>query len=182
MVESVGRIFVAVGFPPEVRMAMAGGLNGVEIPGAVVPVENLHLTFRFVGDIDPVSFDRLLAALAESTLPAPFRIRLGGLGAFPKARKASVLWLDASDPAGGLDQAHSAVEESCETAGLGREERPFRPHVTLSRIRPPVDVRSLIDSTPALGLSSPVDELVVLRSHLGGAGTRYEPVERFPLR
>ena len=162
-------------------MAVAERLERVEIPGVVVPVENLHLTFRFVGDIDPVSFDRLLAALSESTLPAPFRIQLGGLGAFPKARRASVLWLDLFDPAGGLGEIHAAVEDSCEEAGLGREDRPFRPHVTLSRIRPPVDVRSLIDSTPAVDLSSAVDELVVLRSHLGRGVPRYEPVERFPL-
>lgn len=162
-------------------MAVAQRLESVAIPGVVVPVENLHLTFRFVGDVDPVSFDRLLAALAESTLPAPFRIRLGGLGAFPKARKASVLWLDVSDPADELSEIHSVVEEACETAGLGQEERPFRPHVTLSRIRPPADVRSLIDSTPRLDVSSTVDELVVLRSHLGGGVPRYEPLERFPL-
>lgn len=181
MVEPIGRVFVAAGVPPEVRMAIASHLGQRPLPGALVPSENLHFTLRFLGDLDPVSFDRLLAALDEVALPNPFPVVLGGLGAFPKPRQATVLWFGVSVGADALASLQLCVEDACEEAGLGREERPFRPHVTVSRMRPPEDVRSLISDTPPLDLRSPIDEIVVLRSHLGGAAPRYEPLERFSL-
>lgn len=181
MVESVGRIFVAVGFPPEVRLAIADHLSHVPLPGAVVPAENLHVTLRFLGGLIQVELDRLLAELDQAVLPKPFPVVLDGLGAFPKPRKSSVLWLGISHGSDDLDALQLAVEDSCEEAGLGREERPFRPHVTVSRMRPPVDVRTLIDETPALHVSTRVASIVVLRSHLGGGTPRYEPLEHFTL-
>lgn len=181
MVEPVGRVFVAAGFPPEVRLAIAEHLARRRLPGAAVPAENFHFTLRFIGEMDPVSFDRLLGALDEATLPDPFGVVIGGLGAFPKPRQATVLWLGVPVGGGALEDLQLTVEDACEEAGLGREERPFRPHLTVSRMRTPEDVRSLIADTPPLDLRSPVDEIVVLRSHLGGGAPRYEPLERFSL-
>lgn len=163
-------------------MAIADKTANLGMPGSVVPPENLHLTLRFLGDTDDVAFDRLLAALEDRVLPAPFLVRLGALGAFPNGRRASVLWLDVSDGADRLEGLHAAVEDACEVAGFDPEERPFRPHVTLSRVRPQVDVRPLLDKTPPLDLSSPVENIVVLRSHQGASPPRYELLERFPLR
>jgi 2'-5' RNA ligase len=180
-VEAVGRIFVALGFPPEVRMAIDEKTAPLPLPGSVVPPENLHLTFRFLGETDRISLERLLAALDDSVLPPSFVIRLGALGAFPHGRRASVLWLDVSDRAGRLGELHAAVEDACEAAGFGPEERPFRPHVTLSRMRPPADVRALIAQTPSFDLTSPVDGVAVLRSRRGGGPPQYEMLERFPL-
>ncbi|MEX0756842.1 MAG: RNA 2',3'-cyclic phosphodiesterase, partial [Acidimicrobiia bacterium] len=155
--ESVGRIFVAIGFPAEVRVHLADRLAHLPIP--IVPAANLHLTLRFLGDIDPVGLDRLLAALDESRWPAPFPLRLGGLWAFPKPAKATVVWIDAVGDR--LEELAETVEDACEEAGLGREERPFRPHVTVSRLRPPADVRALIAGSDPFELSTPVDEIVV---------------------
>ena len=181
MVEPVGRIFLAVGFPPEVRMAIVAHLDGRPLPGARVPAENLHFTLRFLGDLDAVDLERLLAALDEAPLPGAFSVTLGGLGAFPKPRQATVLWVGVSSGGEALEDLQLTVEDACEQAGLGREERPFRPHVTVSRMRPAEDVRSDIAELPSLGLRSPVDEVVVLRSDLGGGAPRYELLERFPL-
>ena len=181
MVEPVGRIFVAVGFPPEVRMAIVDHLAERPLPGNPVPAENLHFTLRFLGDVGSVELDRLLGALDEAPLPDPFPVVLGGLGAFPKAREATVLWLGVTSGGEALEHLHLTVEDACEEAGLGREERPFRPHVTVSRLRPPEDVRPLIADLPPLALRTPVAEIVVLRSHLHRGGPRYEPLERFPL-
>lgn len=179
--ESVGRIFVAVGFPPEVRVHLGNWLEPLGVTGRVVPPEDLHLTLRFLGDLDAVALDRLTGALDDSDLTEPFSIRLDGLGAFPHARKASVVWIGVDDRSGSLGLVHTVVEDACEEAGLGREERPFRPHVTVSRVRPPADVRATISTAPPLGIATPVDHLVVLRSHLGAGRGRYEAVERFDL-
>jgi RNA 2',3'-cyclic 3'-phosphodiesterase len=181
LVESVGRIFVAAGFAPEVRLAVSDWVAAVGPPGAVVPPENLHLTFRFLGDIDETAFDRLAGGLDQARFPGPFHIRLGGLGAFPNPKKATVLWVGFEEGVDELSAIHLQVAEVCEEAGVDADERPFRPHLTVSRIRPPADVRPLVDSTDPLGVRSTIDEIVVLRSHLGQGSPRYELIERFPL-
>lgn len=162
-------------------MAIARHLGDQPIPGSVVPMGNWHLTFRFVGAADQVTFDRLLAGLDETPLPGPFDVRLGGLGAFPGPRKASVLWIDLVAGTETLTEIHAAVADACESAGLDPEERPFRPHVTVSRIRPPTDVRSLMEATPSLDVRARIDEIVVFGSHPGVGAPRYEALERFPL-
>ncbi len=179
--ESVGRIFVAAGFAPEVRLAVVEWLAGVGPPGVVVPPENLHLTFRFLGEIDETAFDRLAAGLDQARFPRPFPIRLGTLGAFPNPKKATVLWIGFEEGAGELSAIHDEVTEVCEGAGFDADERPFRPHVTVSRLRPPTDLRALVASTDPLGVRSTIDEIVVLRSHLGQGTPRYELMERFSL-
>ncbi len=181
MVESVGRIFVATGFPSEVRAAIEDRLATVSLPGRRVDPADWHITLRFLGDIAVVAFERLLAALDECRLPPPFELRLGGVGAFPQARKAAVVWVGLEEGTARLRGLQEEVEQACEGVGLGREERPFRPHVTLSRIRPPSDVRRLVDQFPPLGIRSPVGEVVVLRSRLQPDGPRYEPLERFAM-
>ncbi|MEX2280220.1 MAG: RNA 2',3'-cyclic phosphodiesterase [Acidimicrobiia bacterium] len=178
--ESVGRIFVAIGFPAEVRMAIAATASA-RLPGAIVPLENLHLTLRFLGDTSQLGLERLSAALDEASFPAPFVIRIGALGAFPNSTRASVVWLGVTGDGDDLAHLHEAVEESCVAAGFEPEERPFRPHVTLSRMRPPVDARSILTGTPSVDVSSRVDEVVVLRSHQGRRSPRYELLERFAL-
>ena len=68
-----------------------------------------------------------------------------------------------------------------EAAGFPPEDRPYRSHLTLSRIRPDQDVTAVLDAVPPLGLAMPVDRVVLYRSHLGPGGPRYEEVEAFPL-
>ena len=176
MVESVGRVFVAVGLPPEVRQAVSEALERVPVPGRPVHPADLHLTLRFLGDVDEVAFDRLLMELDSRDWPGRFPLMLTGLGAFPHPRSATVAWLGVADSPE-LAATQGLVEDACDDAGLGREERPFRPHVTLARIRPPADLRMQVASFQPLGIPFVVSRLVVLRSNLGGAEPRYEPLE-----
>ncbi|MFH2072363.1 MAG: RNA 2',3'-cyclic phosphodiesterase, partial [Actinomycetota bacterium] len=60
-------------------------------------------------------------------------------------------------------------------------DRPFRPPLTLSRIRPEEDVTSLLAAMPPLGVVMPVDRIVLYRSHLGRGGASYQEIEEFPL-
>lgn len=179
--ETVGRVFLAVGFPPEVRVALAHHVGSLALPGVPVPPENLHVTLRFLGQIDRVSCERLVAGLDEVPWPGRGRIRIGDLGAFPSARAASVAWLSIDDPTSVLDRLRDEVEDVCEQVGLGREERPFRPHVTIARIRPPVDLRPAIAAASAADVATWAESVVLLRSTPVAGGVRYEPMERFPL-
>ena len=182
MVEGVAtRIFVAAPLPDEVRMALADRLEPLDMPGRVVPPENWHITLRFLGWTDDVAFDRMLAALDDSDLGSPFNLMLGGMGAFPRPRSATVIWLAVSEGLTRLEELAAMAEEAAQSAGFGPEERPFRAHLTLSRVRPAEDVSDLLDSFRAADLAWRCGSVVVYRSHLGRDGARYEPLETFPL-
>ena len=147
MVEGVAaRIFVAVPMPDEVRMALADLLADLDLPGTVVPPANWHITLRFIGWADDVAYDRLLASLDEADLGRAFSLELGEMGAFPRPKSSTVLWLGVSKGQTRLEEVASVVEEAVQAAGFDGEDRPFRAHLTLSRIRPPVDVTDLIGS------------------------------------
>lgn len=177
MVETVGRIFAAVPIPTETRMALADRVASLDIPGKVAPVENWHITLRFLGMIDEVTYDRFLAGLSEAERWSSFWVRLSGFGAFPRASRATVVWAGVSDGSDQLSELNEIVEDAARGAGLEGEDRPFHPHLTLSRVRPPADAGHLLDEP--LDLAWFCDRLVVYRSHLGGGPARYETLETF---
>ena len=182
MVEGVAtRIFVAVPLPDEIRMALADRLGSLVMPGKPVPPENWHITLRFLGWTDDVAFDRLLAALDEADLGPPFDMMLGEMGAFPRPKSATVIWLAVSEGLSRLEELAAAAEEAAQSAGFGPEDRPFRAHLTLSRVRPAEDASGLLDSFPGADLGWRCGSVLVYRSHLGRGGARYEPLETFPL-
>ena len=179
------RMFLAVALSDECRHAVAAHLDASlgerTLPGRRARPENWHITLRFLGGTTAEQADAILAHLDEHVLVEPFRVRLAGLGGFPRERKASVLWMGTT---GDLDPLHALAVE-CETAaqraGFEPEGRPFHPHVTLSRIRPPRDVRGLIDLVPATGIPLDVEAVTLYRSILGSGPARYEVVDTVAL-
>lgn len=181
MVASVGRIFLGVDLDVATRAVVAAQLDGVDVPGKPVPAENWHLTLRYLGDVDEVRFEQLLAEIDGTDLGRRFRIELTGLGAFPNGRRATVLWRGVEGRHDRLHDLAAAVEMSCEAVGLPGEDRPFRPHLTLARIRPARDVRDLVERTPLDPVAMEVTHVTAFRSHLGGPHARYEVVETLEL-
>jgi 2'-5' RNA ligase len=179
MVEHLGRVFAAVPLPPEIRLALSDRLSDLKIPGRLVPPDNWHITLRFLDTIDQVTYERFLSGLAAAETQSPFRVSLDVFGAFPRPRKATVFWAGVGRGAEAMGLLSEHAEESAQGAGLAPEERPFHPHLTLARIRPPVDVRGLLDEE--LDLSWSCDRVVVYRSHLGRGGARYEPLDSVDL-
>lgn len=179
MVDSVGRVFAAVPLAPDARLSLSAQLESLEIPGKVAPPGNWHVTIRFLGTIDEPTYDRFLAELATSDLPRPFPVRLSGIGGFPNRRKATVVWVGVVAGGSHLARINDLAEEACLSAGLGEEDRPFHPHVTLARVRPPRSIEHLDGAVVELSFSA--DRLVVYRSHLGRGAARYEALEEFSL-
>ncbi|MDH5372463.1 MAG: RNA 2',3'-cyclic phosphodiesterase, partial [Acidimicrobiia bacterium] len=133
---ALARLFVGVDLSTEARHALVAQLDaaiGGALPGTVVPPPNWHLTLRFLGDVDPVGYDRLLMELAGADLGPAFEVALDGLGAFPRTARATVLWTGVSDGSDPLNRLAGRVEKACVGAGFGPEERPFHAHLTLSR-------------------------------------------------
>lgn len=182
----VGRLFVAVPITDEVRHGLAAhldeALEGKAVPGRPVPPDNWHITLRFLGKTTGLENEKLSRALDEADLGDPFEASFGGLGAFPRPARATVLWLGLERGVGRLGELASAAETAATDAGFMPEERPFSAHLTLSRIRPHQDVRPVLERVPAFPLRMPVERVVVYQSHLGRRRpARYEEVEEFGL-
>ena len=134
------RAFVAV-FPPlEVReTALSGALEAVRRSGDKVRwarPEKVHLTLKFLGDIREEALNDLCAALEETCRHhAPFDVGLIGLGAFPSARRAQVLWAGIGAGSDGLRSLATDLDAALAPLGFEREKRPYTPHLTLGRAR-----------------------------------------------
>jgi RNA 2',3'-cyclic 3'-phosphodiesterase len=116
-----------------------------------------HLTVRFLGELTDV--DRRNESFAESfRRMRQFSLSLGGGGAFPDPRRATVLWL-------GVRQGSDALTELA-TSLAAPGDRPFRAHLTLARANEPRDLRQVIEALDAHGESEPwtVDEVVLFES------------------
>lgn len=172
--EVTGRLFAAVVPPGEVVAALDDWLGRFDLPGQPVPAANWHVTLRFVGPIDRVSYERWIGAIDQADKPEPFEMTLGGIGAFPRPARATVLWVGCESDR--LAELAESVDGAADMAGLGREERPFRPHLTIARVRPPEDVTAL---TSADGWRA---RFVVREFHVMAAvGSRYRRFETFEL-
>lgn len=184
------RVFCAVELPEDVR-AEAGRhvarLRG-EFPRLRVGwerQEKLHLTLKFLGEIETTRVESLARAAerAASGVPA-FELSIEGAGFFPPRGLPRVLWLGVRDDSGGLARLNERLEDECATEGFPRESRAFRPHLTVARLRNPEGVRPLASLHAATEFESrafDARELVVMRSELGPGGSRYAVLSRHPL-
>ncbi len=125
------RLFVALDLPWELRERLARLAGG--IPGARwLPVENYHLTLRFIGEAPPHRAEEI--DLALGTLRGRgFPLSLAGLGTFARNGRETALWAGVErNPA--LDHLQSKIETALQRAGLEPERKRFVPHVTLARL------------------------------------------------
>ncbi|HEX8675317.1 MAG TPA: RNA 2',3'-cyclic phosphodiesterase, partial [Longimicrobium sp.] len=179
------RLFLAVELPDDARERLAAHLRdapgGGALPGRAVAPASWHLTLRFLGDTPPAQRADVVRAMADADPGAAFTLGFGGLGAFPRPARATVLWLGVEEGSERLGRLAAVAEEAARRAGFAAEERPFSAHLTLARIRPAQDVRPLLERVPPFRERIRVDAVVLFRSHLGPGGARYEAVERFPL-
>jgi len=107
------------------------------------PPEKLHVTVAFLGDEVTDAHVRELTALLGASPHAPLTLGIRGLDAFPAPDRAGALVLSVDEPTGALARLASSVGARASALGLPQDDRPYRPHVTLARLRTPADVRSL---------------------------------------
>ena len=126
------RLFIAIPLPEEIQDALAELGNG--LPGARwVPPENLHLTLRFLGEIDRRDAEDIDAALAEIRAPS-FPLSIAGVDRFGDNRRLRQLWAGV-EPHPGLLRLQSKVESAVVRSGMAPERRKFKPHITLARFK-----------------------------------------------
>jgi 2'-5' RNA ligase len=187
------RIFLAVFPPPAAQTAAERLIERLKRPDdhvSWVKRENLHYTLRFLGDLGADGARRAAeAARAATEMQPAFDACLGGLGAFPSARKARVLWLGLSQGAEALSALARAVEAALQKKGFERADRPFAPHLTIGRVRTPgkdwTEALSEAKASPPHGEDGArfrVERVLVVHSQLSPKGSIYSVRAEVPLR
>lgn len=179
------RVFCAVELPDDVREQMRDHITRLR---AAVPdvaaswsrVENVHLTLKFFGNVEVDRIEAISAAAARTVSEfSTFPIGVGGTGVFPRASRPQVLWIGVSDPTNQLSALQKRFEN--ETADFGTEDRAYRPHLTIARIRRPEGARQLADAHLQMQFKPReilLHEVIVFRSELSPKGSRYTPISR----
>jgi 2'-5' RNA ligase len=150
---SVIRAFIAIDLPPDVQ----AGLEQVseqlkeqlgEKSVRWVPIPNIHLTLKFLGDVSVNNLDVLKEIIsAEASHQKPMEFSVGRLGAFPKPRHPRVIWVGVEAPLE-LISLQRGIESRTAKVGYARDKREFSPHLTLGRVSrnaSPGEVRKIGD-------------------------------------
>lgn len=183
--QTLWRTFCAVELPDGVKSRVAEHVRRLldgfpHVRASWERPEKLHITLKFLGEIEPSRVEDLSRAAGRAAARVgPFELTLEEAGAFPPHGPPRVLWLGVRDASGRLAGLQSSLEDECAAAGFAREARPFKPHLTLARIRVPQGARELAAAHRASSFEPQtfnVSELVVMRSELGPGGSRYTPV------
>lgn len=175
------RLFVGIRPPPPIRDRLLDTMEGIEA-ARWQDERQLHLTLRFVGEVETPAANDIAAALGHVSAP-PFELGIEGVGTFDRKGSATAVWARVR-PSEALEALRQKVERACETAGIARETRRFTPHVTLARLnRASGEIGPWLSSFSDLRLDGwPVEDFILYESHLGNEGSYYEPVATYRLR
>ena len=191
---SVIRAFIAIDLSKEIQSQLEQvsaqlkqRLEG--LPIRWVPVENVHLTLKFLGDVSLSNLDILQKILRSvSAAHHPLEISAGGLGAFPKAHRPRVIWVGLDAPAE-LAALQHGIDVETARLGYAREERPFSPHLTVGRVSrnaTPADIRvvaSVVEEFRVGFLGAAwVNAVHLYRSDLQPGGATYTCLFSAPLK
>ncbi len=175
------RAFVAVFPPPEVvKETLAAARLSPDKRIRLTRPENVHLTLKFLGDVREELLDDIRAVLEKVCAGhAPFEAALAGLGAFPSARRARILWAGVGEGSGRLRSLATDLDTGLASLGFERERHPYTPHMTLGRVRgkpaklqlPPVFIDSKFR----------VESIELVESVLSPEGPVYETLSTFAL-
>jgi RNA 2',3'-cyclic 3'-phosphodiesterase len=184
------RIFIAIELPEFIREKLIRHSMKLRelAPGAQASwsrPENVHLTLKFIGEVEQTR----AAQLSEATERAAekctsFRVGVAGCGAFPPRGAPRVLWIGLNDPQGKLAKLHAELEHECGRVGFAKEIRAFHPHLTLARLRKPDHAKALAAAHQEMqfeGEEFKASEVLVVRSELSSAGSKYTTLSRHSL-
>jgi 2'-5' RNA ligase len=146
-----------------------------------VSSDRLHITVRFIGHVDESQLDAIKGALLRPLTVMPFEVAVTGIGAFPASGSPRVVW--AAVQAGGLElqQIEREVSGRLQQLGISREEREYRPHITLARVREPAGLRTrqlLEGLTDQKWGNVLVEAATLFESRLSPKGPTYVPLQR----
>ena len=189
-VKETWRVFCAVELPDAVRVRLQKHITRLrevvpDVAASWTRVENIHLTLKFFGNVAVEQITKISDATSRAVNDFDsFQIEIGATGVFPKPSRAQVLWIGVSDPSGKLLEMQRGLENEFAKVGFPKEDRAFRPHFTIARIRKPDGARRLADTHLKMDFDPQaisLKELIVFRSELSSKGSKYTPISRHEL-
>lgn len=184
------RSFLAFERPPEIRTILdrvSGELRKSRLDVRWVKPENIHLTIVFLGNIRSEDVKAIESPLQKLCLTTgPFQISLKGTGCFPNSRKPRVLWIGLEGDLERMGGFRDSLQEVLKSFGVPKEDRAFRPHLTLGRFRSLERADRELEEilTRYQDLSGPVcllNELILFKSELRPGGSFYTRLASWPL-
>ena len=183
------RCFIAIELPDGIKQELVSlirQLCGAAPDARWVRREGMHLTLKFLGSVSEERIGEIEAALVEAVSGfGCIEARVESAGAFPHDDAARVLWAGVSDEAGRIRELASRIESAMAGLGFERETRPFKPHITVGRIKKPKRNRRLKAALASLKDrefgSLVAREVVLFKSQLHPDGAIYTPLARIPL-
>lgn len=187
------RTFIAIELPENIRMWLGNlqkELKSSQADVKWVEPKNIHLTLKFLGEIDEKKIEKIIKIMDEAVKEKPtFTMRINSIGAFPSLSLPRVIWV-------GLDKGENEtkliagdLEEKIAKTGIPKEERPFSSHITLGRVRSNLNRENLIQSlNNAMGalekeeLEFLATKITLLKSTLGSGNPIYEAVKVISLK
>lgn len=148
------RLFWAINLPPPLKARLAAvqeRLKGIDADVKWVEEENFHLTLQFLGNVAAAKLSTLTENMQKILTGFPsFQLQLGGVGFFPNHRRPRVLWAGVADGLSALQQLQERVQKANLLSGFPAEERDFRPHLTLARLRSDRGLNALLAAVKEL--------------------------------
>lgn len=175
------RLFVAIDPPDPIREALDRFSEGLAQRVRRVPRDQVHLTLRFLGEVDEERVPALVDALAMAVPGPPINLRVCGGGAFPSPSRPRVLWAGLAGELEALRALAARIDRAIVGEGLPPADHPFRAHLTLARCpqgRAP-DAVAAVQALPDLGEWA-VGEVLLMKSTLGQRAV-HERLATFPL-
>jgi len=183
------RSFIAIDLPQKTRENLAAiqdQLRQSQAGVRWVKPGSIHLTLKFLGNILPEQVDAIAAAVAQLVRDEPpITLCAAGLGAFPSPRKPRVIWVGLGGEVDRLANIQAGLEKALEPLGFAQEDRGFRPHLTIGRVKDRRRLQSLIEAMSTLELpefnSFDGNEIILYKSDLRPTGAIYTKLHRMPL-
>lgn len=176
------RTFIAVEIPESIKSRielLQEPLRQIEAKVSWTKPSNVHLTLKFLGDVEASRIERVSRAIERAARGiAPFKVEIGGTGCFPSPRSPRVLWVGLPEVPEALKLLYSNIETELDRGGFPREKRRFSPHLTIGRIRAQNNAATVAEALIASGFepeSFQAKEVIVMRSELKPTGSIYTP-------
>ena len=185
------RAFLAMDPSPEVlqRIADIQEVLKKTLRGSIswVRPEGIHLTLKFFGDIAAEDLQPISEVVSgQAAGMRPLHLNIKGLGVFPGIRRPRILWLGVGGEVARLIALQGVLDQGFETCGIKKEERPFRAHLTLARIKSPQGLSGLdkvLEEKEAESVGSfEAKGLILFKSDLTPKGAIYTVLADFPFQ
>jgi len=183
------RSFIAIELPESVKSLLDNlqqELKNLRLKVGWVRPQNIHLTLKFLGNINPADIENIGGAMADAAAECkPFALTVGGIGYFPGIKRPRIIWVGLGGATAVLLELQRNLEDRLATVGFAKEKRSFKAHLTLGRIRQAVDPNTLgraIEDYSDFGRQQFIaDRIILFKSDLKPSGAVYSKLKQVDL-